>query len=587
MLPKFRYIQIIGALVGVMGLFLPVRVSRAEDTSITIVALYQANVPVTLDGVTASEISTLDPALASDTISLTPIENLFLGLTDVDPFTNEVVPELAESWEVSADGTVWTFYLRSDVQWMQYDPASGTAAALRPVIADDFVFGIKRTCDPRLGGYYGTVAAKVISGCDIINQTPASGLTDEMVYSDTTQVRAIDDQTLEITLQFPAGFFFAMTPMWMLRPVAPEVIRDYGDEWTAPGNIVTNGPFFIKELTRRLQRIFVRNTALPAGLQGEQGNIEMIVQTVVTDQGTSFALYLDNKIDSAGVPPAELENVLASPEFDNEVLQVFDLSVFYFGFVHDKAPFDNVYVRRAFSAMIDREAFVNQLRGGRGVPMIHFTPTGIAHAPPLNEIGIGFNPDYAREQLGIAGYLDCEGLPPVTIATYSGAGPWGEFLAASAEEYLGCDPNLFTIEQFEFSVLLEAIAPDVSVEDRPNIFTLGWGPGYGDAHSWLTDVLSCTALNRFQRDCSPVDDLMDTAARANDPSLRDQLYAEIESGFFGEQGEFPIAPLFLRSDFVLIKTWYSGPFETDAMFGGTHWNAQTIDMASKLAARTQ
>ncbi|MBI5931717.1 MAG: peptide ABC transporter substrate-binding protein [Chloroflexi bacterium] len=568
-----------------MGMGGPVTMSQAEDTEVTIVAMLQTDVPVTLDSATASEISTLDPALASDTVSLTPIENLFLGLTDVDPFTNEIVPELAQSWEVSADGTVWTFHLRSDVNWMRYDPASDTAGIVRPVVADDFVFGIKRTCDPRLGGYYGTVAAKVISGCDIINQTPSNNLTDDAVYGDTIQVQTLDEQTLAITLQYPAAFFFAMTPMWMLRPVPAEVIREYGDEWTAPGNIVTNGPFFIQELTRGLQRVFVRNTALPIELFGYRSNLEKVVQLVIEDQGTAFALYIDNKTDSAAVPPAELQNVLADPDFEGEVRQVFDLSVFYFGFIEDKAPFNNVQVRRAFSAIIDRDAFVNQVRGGRGIPMIHFTPTGIAYAPPINEIGVGFDPDYAKDQLSLGGYTDCKGMPPITIATYSGAGPWAEFLVSSAEQYLGCDTTIFTIEQFEFSVLLESIAPDVLTDERPNMFTLGWGPGYGDAHSWLSDVLSCTALNRFQRQCTSVDDLMDTAARSNDPALRTELYAEIEEAFFGPFGEFPIAPLFLRSDFVLIKTWYTGPFETDALFGGTHWNSQTIDMAAKLAAR--
>lgn len=577
-------------MMGLLGLIVigfggPMGVSRAEDTAVTIVALYQADTPVTLDSAVSSEISTLDPALASDTVSLTPIENLFLGLTDVDPFTNEVVPELAKSWEVNDDGTVWTFQLRSDVNWMRYDPASETAGVVRPVVADDFVYGIKRTCDPRLGGYYGTVAAKVISGCDIINQTPANGLTDDLVYGDTIQVQALDEQTLQITLQFPAAFFFAMTPMWMLRPVPAEVIQDYGDEWTAPGNIVTNGPFFIHELTRGLQRVFVRNDALPNDLFGYRSNLERVVQLVIEDQGTSFALYIDNKIDAAGIPPAELQNVLASPDFEGEVRQVFDLSVFYFGFIQDKPPFDNVQVRRAFSAIIDRQAFINQVRGGRGIPMIHFTPTGIAYAPPINEIGVGFDPEFAKDQLARGGYGNCEGLPNITIATYTGAGPWAEFLVSSAEEYLGCDPTLFTIEQFEFSVLLEVIAPDVYGDERPNIFTLGWGPGYGDAHSWLTDVLSCTALNRFRRQCSSIDDLMDAAARSNDPEVRTMLYAEIEEGFFGVRGEYPIVPLFLRSDFVLIKAWYTAPFETDALFGGTHWNAQTIDMAAKLAAR--
>jgi ABC-type transport system substrate-binding protein len=329
----------------------------------------------------------------------------------------------------------------------------------------------------------------------------------------------------------------------------------------------------------------VRNPSLANDLRGGQGNLDVISQTVVADQGTMFALYRDHRVDSSPIPAAELQNVLSSAAYQGQVFQIFDLSVFYFGFAQDKPPFDNVQVRRAFSAILDRQAFVDQLRSGRGAPMIHFTPPGIAHAPPINQIGVGFNPPYAAAQLAEAGYPNCEGLPPLTIAAYAGVGNWGEFLAAAAEEHLGCDLTLITIEQLEFSALLQAIDPATSAQDRPHVFTLGWGPGYGDAHSWLNDVLSCKALNRFRRPCTAADDLIDQAARATDPTTRTQLYAEIEAAFFGEDGEFPMAPLFLRSDFLLIKPWYSGPFETDARYGGAHWSAQTVDMAAKLAAQ--
>jgi oligopeptide transport system substrate-binding protein len=580
----FRTLPVLAVLAALVVSLVPAGFAMADDASITIVANFQDDELVVLDVADGSEISSLDPAVASDAVSITPIENLFHGLTNYDPITTQVVPELASSWEVSEDGMVWTFTLRNDVMWYRYDPATETAAELRPVVAADHVYGIKRACDPRLGGYYGTIAAAVISGCDVVNQSPAEEVTDEVVYGDTTKVSAPDDTTLVVELQFPAGYFFSMTPMWMLRPVHQETIDEFGDEWTAPGNIATNGPFFVQEVTRGVRRVFVRNENHVADLD-YGGNIDVINVTIIEDGGTIFALYQDNQLDTSIVPAAELQNILENPDFADQLNQVFDLAVFYFAFAHDKAPFDNVNARRAFGAIIDRETFIEQVNQGRGVPMIHFTPPGMAHAVPINEVGVGFNPEYAQAQLAEAGYPNCEGFPNIDITTYTGAGTWAEFWASAAEEYLGCSPDLFTVEQLEFSVLLEVIDSSTPTQDRPNAWTLGWGPDYGDANNWVGDVLWCESDNAFMRPCTETDDLIEQAARESDPAVRDELYLDIEDSFFGENGEFPIAPIYMRSGFSLVKPWYTGPFDTDGLFGGAHWDTRSIDMAAKLAAR--
>lgn len=580
-----RSIAMFIVMLTMIASLVPVSLAFAADSEFTFTAQYLQDQNVVLHTSSGSEISSLDPAIADDAVSITPIENLFLGLTDIDPITTQVNPELAVSWEVNEAGDVWTFNLRNDVMWMRYDPASGTAEEIRPVVADDFVYGIRRACDPRLGAYYGTIAAKVIEGCNVVNSTPPEETTDELVYGETTRVSAPDDTTVVIELQFPAGYFFSMTQMWILRPVPREAIEEHGDEWTSPGNIITNGPYFVTENTRGVRRIFVRNEALAPDLYSGDGNIDEIIYTVIEDLGTAFALYQDEQLDTATVPSAELQNVLGSEEYDNQVLQIFDLAVGFFGYGYDKPPFDNVHVRRAFSAIIDRNAFVEQVRQGRGVPMIHFTPPGMAHAPPINEIGVGYNPEYAREQIALGGYPDCEGFPQIDVVTFSTAGNWAEFWAAAAEEVLGCDPNLFNVESLEFSVLLQVRDPDTPTDERANAWTSIWGPDYADANNWVGDVLSCTADNEYIRECNEIDDLLEIAARETDPEVRTELYAEIEEAFFGPDGEFPIAPVYLRSGYVLVKPWYTGPFETDGLYGGAHWGARSIDMAAKLAAR--
>jgi oligopeptide transport system substrate-binding protein len=580
-----RTIPVVAILVALVVTLVPTGFALADDASVTIVATYQEDDLVVLDLASGAEISSLDPQVATDSVSITPIENLFHGLTDYDPVTTNVVPELATTWEVDESGTVWTFNLRDDVMWYRYDPASETAEELRAVTASDFVYGIKRGCDPRLGSLYGEVVASVIAGCDIVNQTAEGDVTDDLIFGDTTAVSAPDDTTLVIELQFPAGYFLSMTPIWVLRAVHPETIEEFGAEWTAPGNIATNGPYFAQEVTRGVRRVFVRNYDHNEDLD-YGGNIDIINYTLIEDAGTVFALYQDDQLDSSGVPPAELQNVLDSDDFAEQLVQIFDLVVYYFGFAHDKAPFDDVRVRRAFTAVIDRAAFVEQITQGQGVAMIHFTPPGMAGAVPINEVGVGFDPEFAQTQLEEAGYPNCEGFPNIDIITYQTAGNWGEFWAAAAEEHLGCSPDIFTVESLEFSVLLEITGADTPTQDRPNMWTLGWGPDYPDANNWVFDAgLACESGNDFLRACSEMDDLIDQAARESDPAIREQLYREIEEGFFGPEGEHPIAPLYMRSFFVLVKTWYEGAFETDGLFGGGHWDHRNVDMAAKLAAR--
>lgn len=570
--------------------FVPNYLVSAADTSITITAHYSQDVPVTLDIAHTSEITTLDPAVASDNTSFGTIENLFLGLTDFDPVSNRIEPELATHWTVSADGLTWTFNLRNDVMWRHYDPLTQTATAIRPVIASDFVYGIKRACDPRLTGYYGmAVVARVIAGCDVINGMAMDTATDELVYGDTTQVTAPNDTTLVITLREPASYFLSMTTMPILRPVPPETIATYGDDWTLPGNIVTNGSYFVQEVTRGLRSVFVHNPELSSDLAGT-GNIEKLTITVFPEEFTPYATYreepYDYFMDSAAIPAIEMSKVFEDQALLEQVKIITGAAIFCFAFAYDKTPFDNVHVRRAFSAIIDRQAFLQQIGKWRGVPMIHFTPPSMFGAPLIDEIGVGFDPEYARQEMALAGYPNCENLPPTFILLWYNQQEWGEFWATMAEQHLGCDSETIKVKGLEFDPINDPIIVtprNEALQDASNAVNEAWSGDYPDANNWIGDALSCHSDNYLKRPCTATDDLIDQAARETDPAIRADLYRQIEEAFFGPDGEFPIAPLYLRANYVLVKSWYTGPFETDTHFG-VHWDAYSIDMAAKLAA---
>jgi oligopeptide transport system substrate-binding protein len=567
-----------------------VRASTGDNTVVLTSPMLQGTEPVTIYGAGDVLIPTLDPQKAEDSVSVGPIENLFLGLTDIDPKSTTIRPEVATKWEKNEKGDVWTFTLRNDIPWVRWDPKAKQATEVRKVVAADFEYGMRRICDPRLGTLYTQVAASLLKGCDAVAKLKPNQLKDSAF--DEIGVKALSDTQLQVTLVAPLSFFLNSTANWLFRAVPKEIIAEYGNDWTKPGNIVTNGPYLIDTYDQNVQRIYVKNPLYPKDIQNTYGgNVERLQTIVVKDPSTIYSMYQNNQVDTSGIPRAELNKIRTDPEHKKEYYQRTVLATYYFGFMYDKPPFDNVHVRRAFSAAIDRKTFVSELAQGLGIPMAHFMPPGIRGAVAINEVALGsadnpgFDPEYANKEMEAAGYLDCTNFPSITILTYAGATDWAEFLQNQVQTNLGCDASLINVEEAEFSVLLKSIKPDVPTPQRPNMYTLGWNADYPDANNWMRDVLSCKAENDFKRPCTDVDKLIDDAMLETDPKTRDQMYRDIEMAFFGQDGEFPMAPLYVGVEAGLVKPWYKGFFQTDGLFGGDHWDARQIDQEAQLAAR--
>ena len=259
----------------------------------------------------------------------------------------------------------------------------------------------------------------------------------------------------------------------------------------------------------------------------------------------------------SGVPDAEVQSQLAN--YPDETIQVPDLAVFYISFRMTKPPFDDARVRRAFSAAFDRQKYLTDVRSGQGLPMKHFAPPGIFGAPPIDEVGVGFDPEFAKQQLADAGYPNCEGFPQVTLLGYSGQSTlsWIEYAQAQWEQNLGCSADVIQVEQQPFADLLAATAGDVPDEQAPHMWTLGWGPDYPDENNWVGDVLWCgNPENRQKRTCNATDDLIVQAREEQDPQKRIELYRQIEENFFGPDGEYPFFPIWVRIAYVAKHSWY-------------------------------
>lgn len=543
--------------------------------------------PITYRSASAAIIRTLDPQLVEDDLSVNVVNNLFLGLTTVDPVTQKIVPSLATKWEKNDDGTIWTFTIRTDVPWVHWDPASQQATALRNVVAGDFEYSIKRECDPRLGAQYSLIMSSIIKGCAEVSKMADDKVTDDTL--NTVGVKALSDSQLQITLIAPLTYFLQTTPMSMYRPVHRETLEKFASKWARVGNITTDGPFVLDQYDRNVNRVLVRNPLLPKDLQGP-GNVQRISVIVVKDGGTVYAKYQNNELDVAGPPATELDKIRQDPERSKELTQTTSLAVVYLGFAFDKPPFDNVHVRRAVSAALDRKALVDSTRQGIGLPIAHLMPPGIFGSVPINEVQIGENGtdlDYAKAELAAGGYPNCQGMPTIKFVTQTGTSDEATFIQNALAKNLGCDPAKIEITELESQTFISTIKPNVPTEQRPNMYFSGWAADYPDAQNWMHDLLSCRAENDFKRPCDEIDPLIDAAQAEPDRQKRLTEYRDLETRFFAKDGTFPIAPLFVLVNVGLKKTWVTGPFDTDGLYGGAHFDWISIDQKAQQAASSK
>jgi len=507
---------------------------------------------------TTSEPTTLDPNLAEDYYSITPVEQMFLGLTNINNETAEIEPELAESWETSEDGLTWTFNLRDDVLW-----SDG-----QPVTAQDVVYSVKRAIMPETASPYAYVLY-IIKNASAINQTAVP--TDTYAI-DTLGVEAVDEHTVQFTLEAPASYFLSISSMWTLRPVPSWTIEEFGDAWTDPANIVVNGAYKVTEWNPGESLTFVKNDSY---VNAADVQIERVELAVITDQNTEVALYESGELDVAGegagsLPVEEVTRIREDATLGAELHEGPRASTTYVGFTMTKAPFDNVLVRKAFSAAIDRETMVRDVVGS-GVPATQFAPPGIFGAPDP-EIGIGFDAAQAQAWLAEAGYPDGAGFPTVTYRYFANTleEALAQALQAMWKETLNVDVQ---IEAQEFPVFLAGLKNDVPLEQMPEMWRLGWGADYPDENNWVYEVFHCTDSSNYPRaTCTEADELAKQAALEPDQEVRKELYAQVETLMFQE--EVRVAPYYHRGYTILTKPYVQRAYPT---FAPVNWDTWRIE----------
>lgn len=348
-----------------------------------------------------NEITTGDPQILAFLNEIEIASKVFTPLLALTS-ENEVASAGAESMNVSDDGTVYTFTIRSGMAY-----TDGQA-----VTAGDYAYAIKRACSPVVNGDYSNILF-VITGCQEWRQADVeadSATLPDLEAAVDEAIMAIDDQTLRITLNQAAGYFPFVMATWVTYPSRQDLVEAGGENWWQdPQYYVGNGPYKLASWTPNQEWVFERNEDYFRGTPG----IATIVYKEISDSQTEFLAYTQGEFDVIGPSSTLLPQIEADPGLSQQLHRQVGASTFYFAFNNAAEPFDNLQVRQAFSFALNREQYINQITNGVGEPAGNFLYPGIAGYQ--EQYQQTFDPERAQELLAEAGYPNGEGFPTLQL----------------------------------------------------------------------------------------------------------------------------------------------------------------------------
>ncbi|HEV7663337.1 MAG TPA: peptide ABC transporter substrate-binding protein, partial [Chloroflexota bacterium] len=430
-------------------------------------------------------------------------------------------PGAASSYDVSADGKTYTFHLKQGAKW-----SDG-----QPVTAKDFVYSFTRLLDPATAADY----ASFFTDAGIVGATDFNAGKGS---ADALGVRAKDDNTLEVQLEQPSGYFPNLAALWVVAPVRQDVVAK-GPGWAQdPSTYIGNGPFKMSEWVHQDHITLVPN----ANYVGTKPNLTKVTFLMVTSGEADYAAYRNNERDWTLVPDADVAAVRADPQLSKEAHEYTELTTFWLVMNNGKAPFNNPLVRKAFARAIDRDAMIRDIASGVGKPALSFIPPGMPGFQADLGKDIVFDAAAAKDLLKQAGYADPTQFPPVTFrfGTTSSNQSRAEFIQAQLKQNLGVTIQLDSMESKAYQAVYKAKDYDLA--------WTGWGADYPDPQNWMAPLFGCNASNNKYNYCNPQ---FDAAANKGDVgtdlNVRLQAYAQAQGIL---ETDLPTAPLFYRGRMV-------------------------------------
>ncbi|MCF8302578.1 MAG: ABC transporter substrate-binding protein [Bacteroidales bacterium] len=464
-------------------------------------------------------ISSLDPAYAVNQPNIWGCIQLFNGLVQLDE--NLVVqPCIAKRWDISEDGTEYTFHLRNDV-YFHKDKNVFHSKTERKVTAADFVYSFNRILSPEVA----SPGTWIFS-----NIRKEQG---EYAFED------LNDSTLRISLKEPFPPFLGLLSMQYCSVVPKEAVRYYGEDFRS--HPVGTGPYYFKLWKEGIKLVLRKNPDYFETLNGQQlPFLDAVSVTFIIDKQSVFLEFVKGNIDfMSGLDPSYKDEILTrdgrlNPKYSDRFHMITQpyLNTEYLGILMDTAqqsvrlsPLSNRKVRQAINFGFDRKKMMRYLRNNIGTPANNgMVPQGLPAFDPSASYGYYYDPDTARKLLGEAGYPGGDGLPPITLTTTNEYLDLCKFIQHEVSD-IGID--------LEINVTPPATLKEMKANAKLSFFRASWIADYPDAENYLSLFYSKNftpqgpnytrfADNEFDR-------LYEKARNEINDSIRRRLYRKMDS----------------------------------------------------------
>ncbi len=449
-------------------------------------------------------------------------------------------PGQAESYDVSEDGLTWTFHLRDGLKW-----SDGS-----DLTANDFVYSWKRVCNPEVAAPYAETVLGMVKGYD----EAIDGNLDALGVS------APDDSTLVVELANPCSYFGSLAAFATLSPVQEATIEANGEAWaTAPETYVSNGPFYMTEWVPGSHITFSKN---PYYWNADAIKLDRLKFVLMEDSNAAYSAYQTGEVLMIkDVPTEEIPSLTGTDDFYVDPI----IGTYYISLNIQKAPFDDVNVRKALSLAIDREYVASTLMQGTYTAAGNFMGPGwmdtdgtefMSNAnggkPYIDTTNFEANLEEAKQLLADAGYPDGEGFPTISYTT-NDAGYHkvvAEYLQQAWAE-LGIDLQVNIVEWSSFTPMRRS--GDFEVARN------GWVGDYSDPSNMLELFCTTNGNNDGKFSNADFDAAIDTSRSTLDAAERSTALHTAEDILMDQAGCIPLA---YYNDFWLQSSKITGAWHS-------------------------
>ncbi len=449
------------------------------------------------------EPATLDPHLAIGVPAAHILRDLFEGLTS-ESADGDVIPGVALRWNISRDARTYTFYLRRDLTWSNGDPLK----------AEDFVYSLRRAADPATAANAARMLLPILNAREVLaGELPVEELG----------VSLLDEYSLQITLTGPTPYFLGLLTNPIAYPVNRRNIEEFGEQFSRPGNLVSNGAYVLSDWVPRVEVVLEKN---PAFREADRTIVERVHYYPVEDHSTEVKAFRAGEIDWTNEVPNNQFRWLQKNYPDELVVSPW-MGSYFLGFNLTREPFiDNPSLRMALVLAIDRQILADKVAQFGEQPSFSLVPPGMDGYVP-------FVPEYAdwtqeernheaRRLFEQAGYSEERPLRvEIRYNTSENHKKMALAVASMWKQVLGVNT---TLVNEEFRVFLQNREQKVVTQ----VFRAGWVSDYNDPYSFLELFRTGHGRNDYGYSNSTFDALLDEIGTERVRARRERLMFEAE-----------------------------------------------------------